>query len=148
MLQEQDSHQHAGLWTVSGFDTGTSKTLAWDWAGEDAASGVNFIVSFFNGVTGVRSSGSEAVQDDGTPTTGLLSARTGDIVVGIASTYGTGSSSSWTNLDTNVTSWGTIMTNPAGRAKYGEYSPSGDVAVTNTCTSCSDYATVVAIVLK
>lgn len=133
-------------------DTGTNKTLTYDWSGSgnDSGYGVMLSVIFFKGVdTGspVRSTGAD--QEWGPPfTTGTMTAQTGDLIVAWVGVFSTGQSNgtadSWSNL--SLISQVTNILYADGAWASG--SPTGSTSVElSTATNWED-GSISAVVLK
>lgn len=129
-------------------DTGSNKTLKWDWAGANTADNAPLVsVIFFTGVettSAVRSAlGKQAA---GVPfTTGTLTAQSGDLAVATVGAFAAseGTADTWSNLSTlsQMTIYG------SSDGAWGSGSPSGNETVAlSTATNFADGG-IVAIIL-
>lgn len=141
---------NTGLWQAVMFylvlpDTGTNKTLKWDWLGAAAASDPSSTcsVTFWKGVdTASPVRGTGGAQAAGAPvTTGTITAASGDLIIAwaagsIVSTAAEGSIDSWSNLSllANITTVGSGCD-----AAWATGSPSGNTTVAaSTSTNIAD----------
>jgi hypothetical protein len=139
--------QMTAIFTCSGFTSGASKTLAWDWVGASAVEAAHIFIIFVSGADTsdpVRSSGGEIEKaSDNTATTGSMSAQSGDYVFAVVNTMDTGTPSvNWT---------GATMDSQSSETNYAECaeaSPSGNVTVSTTCTDCANYMSLSAVVIQ
>lgn len=130
-------------------DTGTNKTLTWDWVGT-AGLTLDAIVSviFFKGIdTASAVRDAKGAQAANTPfTTPTLTASSGDLIVAWAGMYVTaeGTINSWSNL-TEITEL-TFTNNSDGAWASG--SPTGNTTVAASTDTNVDDGGIVGIVLK
>jgi hypothetical protein len=127
-------------------DTGSNKTLAWDWVGAGAANYVGILSAiFYSGVASVRSaSGGES--SGGAPfTTGTLTAVSGDLILACACGFSVteGTVNSWSNL-TLISQM--TFNEPADMA-WASGSPSGNTTVAASTTSVWEDGSIVAVTL-
>lgn len=127
---DSNSFWMAGMYYMVSPDTGTNKTLKWDWAGSlNPSDPPKCSVVFFKGVdtaSPVRGTGS--AQAGNTPfTTGTITAASGDLIIAWVGAFGSaeGTAGTWSNL--SLLSQVAIRTNADGAWATG--SPSGDTTV-------------------
>lgn len=150
---------NTGFWQSAGFylvapDVGSSKTLAWDWAGTGTISDgtMNFALTFWQNVhqtTPVRNSNSATNSGTFPMTTPSLTAQSGDKIVAhlggfVAAANGTGAVNSWTNA--------TSLTEPTNFG-YAELSlasadPTGNQTVSAATVTGYTEGGLLAIVLQ
>lgn len=130
-------------------DTGSNKSLKWDWAGTGTAGDTSNVctVTFWKGVdtSGVRGS-SGGQNGSNTPyTTGTITAVSGDFIIAMvgAFTTGTGSVNTWSGL-TSVTQ--TNSASAFGAVAIG--SPSGNTTVAASTDTNLDDGSIVAASFK
>lgn len=148
-------HVSTSMWYIAAPDTGTNKTITWDWAGTGGASTVDGLwsVTFWSGVnatTPVRSG--DGAQSSGSAvavSTSTLTAASGDKIVAFAGGYNAAGDESatfdtWSNLTklTDVTHY----VNFDGAWATG--SPSGNTAVGLSTGTNIGYTAIKAVVLK
>jgi hypothetical protein len=139
--------QMAAIFTCSGFTSGSSKTIAWDWDGTGAVQNANIFIIFVSGAdtaNPVRDSGGEIEKaDDNTASTGSMTAQTGDYIFAISDALDNGTPSiNWTG----ATSDSSI--DDSSYSECAEASPSGSTTVSTTCTDCANYMTIAAVVIQ
>lgn len=131
-------------------DTGSNKTLKWDWAGAGAQTDdfQIFSLTFWKGCdtsSPVRSA--LGAQSGGVPyTTGTLTAVSGDLIIAVVGTNptGEGTANTWSNLAL----LGQLTANGDADGAWATGSPSGNTTVAlSTATNYNDGG-IVAIVVK
>jgi hypothetical protein len=150
---------NTGAWQAAGFyllapDTGSSKSLKWDWVGTGTAgdSVFNYAITFWKGIdTGSPVRDSDAATNNSTfpKNTPTLTCVSGDLIVAHLSGFvgagdGSGDVTAWNNL--------TELSEPANFG-YSEISiatgsPSGDTTVGVQSVTAYGEGGVVALVLK
>lgn len=133
-------------------DTGSNKTLKWDWAGAGAAGDVDAMcsVTFWKGIdtsSPVRSTG--GTQAVSTPfATATMTAQTDDLIVAWAAGYyaggGEGSIASWTN----ATLLSQLTASGVADGAWATNAPTGNVSVAAATDVNWDDGGIAAIVLK
>jgi hypothetical protein len=144
-----------GMFYLAVPDTGSNKTLKWDWAGAGASGDpvFNFSLTFWKGVdtaSPVRDSdgaqGSSAALPLSTPT---LTAQSGDLIVAFSGFFhaaqdGAGQVDTWSNL-TELTE---IAHNSYSEGAWATGSPSGNTTVGVSTGTGWEEGGIVAVVVK
>jgi hypothetical protein len=102
-----------------------TQTLEYTWGASDYP--LNFYYAFYKGINTanpVRSFGAQQIYNGGAPSTGVLDAEAGDLVVAAAGAYDSGFNG-WTSGAATVVS----SENGVSELHYGEGVPTGDVTV-------------------
>ena len=132
-------------------DTGSNKTLKWDWSGAGAASDTSSLcsVTFWKGIDTASPVRGASGGQSGTSTpytTGTVTALTGDLLLAWVGAFGEGSVDSWSNLTliANLTNTGGI---PADGA-WASGSPTGDTTCAASTDTALDDGSIAAISIK
>jgi hypothetical protein len=132
-------------------DTGTNKTLKWDWAGTNLVSNLPKIsITFWKGIdTASPVRDSKGVQAGSPPfTPAQLTAQTGDLIIAFVGIYqgSEETTTAWSNL--TLLSELTMNTGGASDGAWATGSPTGNVTVSCTSWTASNDGGMVATVFK
>jgi hypothetical protein len=127
-------------------DTGSNKTLAWDWVGAGAANYAPLVtVIYYTGVDSVRGTSGGQAASGGPYTTGTLTAVSGDLILAVAGGFSVteGTVATWSNL-TLISQ--VAFFEPVDQA-WAAGSPSGNTTVAASTTTVWEDGGIVAVTL-
>src|SRR5262245_36170183 len=142
---------YSALFYLVSPDTGTNKTLKWDFSGSSTANEVTqFSVTYWKGInlaSPVRdTSGAQSI---GLPcNTGTMTAQTGDLIVAFSGFFSTGGANGSVNSWTNLTTLGQLTNTSNTDGAWATTSPTGNTSVGALTGTTWEDGSIVALVLK